>query len=39
LVAITLAHWGLMTLAMPGTPEIIDLNAVLTGMRERGETI
>lgn len=39
LVAITLAYWGLVTLAASGTPEVIDLNAVLQRMRDNGEQI
>lgn len=39
LVAITLAHWGLLTLAAPGTPQVLDLNAVLQGMRKNGEEV
>lgn len=38
LVAVTLAHWGLLTLAVPGSPEIIDLNEVAARMaREEAE--
>lgn len=39
LVAITLAHWGLLTLQPQGTPQVLDLNAVLQVMRDNGEEV
>jgi len=37
LVSITLALWGLQTFGAPGTPQVVDLNAVMKEMQEAGE--
>ena len=37
LVSITLALWGLQTFGAPGTPQVVDLNAVMKEMQEDGE--